>query len=471
MIKREKLATVILGAGKGKRMKSKKAKVLHLLAGRPIIEYTLDLAKSLQTDKIVLVVGYQGDSAKALFADKKIDIVEQKEQLGTAHAVMQAKDVLKDFRGNILVLSGDVPLLKKKTIARLLKKHDKSKAVVTVLTARVPDPFGYGRVIRKKDSSIEKIVEEGDATKREKSINEINSGVYCFKKDFLFNTLKAIKRENVQKEFYLTDIIEIARKSGLPVNALLADDFNEIMGINTRVELANIEQMMRKNILSKLMLKGVSIIDPSSTFIDSTVNIGKDTIIYPHTQIYGNTKIGEDCIILSHSVIINSSIGHSVEIKGFVFITESIIGNNAKIGPFSHFRPETVLKEGVKIGNFVEIKKSVIGMGSKAPHLTYIGDSTIGKKVNIGAGTITCNYDGSDKHQTIINDEVFVGSDTQFIAPIKVGKGAVIAAGTTVTKDVPPYSLTLSRAEQINKENWVLQKIKKEKSGKEKKEK
>jgi len=471
MMKKKKLAIVILGAGKGERMKSKKAKVLHLLAGRPMIEYTVDLAESLHSDKIVLVVGYQGDRVKLLLADKKIDIVEQKEQLGTAHAIIQSKGVLKNFKGNILVLSGDVPLLKKETLIRLLKEHDKLGSVVTVLTARIPEPYGYGRVLRKKDSSIEKIVEEGDATKKERRINEINSGIYCFKKDFLFNTLQTIKRDNVQKEFYLTDIIEIARKRNLPVHTLLADDSNEIMGINTRVDLANIEQTMRKNILSKLMLNGVTIIDPSSTFIDSTVNIGKDTIIYPHTQIYGNTKIGEDCVIMSHSVIINSSIAHSVEIKGFVFITESTIGNNAKIGPFTHFRPETILKERVKIGNFVEIKKSVVGMGSKAPHLTYIGDSTIGKKVNIGAGTITCNYDGREKHQTIINDGVFVGSDTQFVAPIKVGKGAYIAAGTTVTKDVPPYSLTLSRADQINKENWVLQKIKEEKGKKDKKEK
>lgn len=469
MINKDKLAVIILGAGKGKRMKSKKAKVLHLVAGRPMIDYTVNLAASLGSKKIVLVVGHQGDEVRALLSGRRIETVEQKQQLGTAHAVLQAENILKSSRHtDILILSGDVPLLKKETLKRLLREHKRAQAAATILTVEAPDPYGYGRVVRRRDSSIERIVEERDASRKEKGIKEINSGIYCFKKDFLFKALKQVRRKNVQKEFYLTDVIGMARKKGLPVHALLADDFTEVMGINTRIELANSERIMRDEVLSKLMLKGVTIMDPSSTFIDSTVSIGRDTVIYPHTQIYGNTRIGEDCVIMSHSVIRDTRIGHSVEIKGFVFITDSLIGDNAKIGPFSHFRPETVLKEGVKIGNFVEVKKSVVGIGSKAPHLTYIGDSIIGKKVNIGAGTITCNYDGKAKHQTIIGDGVFVGSDTQFVAPIKVGKGALIGAGTTVTQDIPPYSLTLSRAPQVNKENWVLDNIRKEKKKKRK---
>jgi bifunctional UDP-N-acetylglucosamine pyrophosphorylase/glucosamine-1-phosphate N-acetyltransferase len=362
-----------------------------------------------------------------------------------------------------------VPLLKAGTVKKMLREHERSQAVITLLTAVVPEPYGLGRIIRKDDFSVERIVEERDAARKEKMINEVNSGIYCFQKDFLFKALKETRRNNAQKEFYLTDVIGIARKKGLRVHAVTADDYTETLGINTRIEMAEIEWALRSETLEKLMLKGVTIIDPQSTVIDSQVSIGRDTVIYPNTEIYGNTRIGEDCTIRSHSVIRNTRIGRSAEIKGFVFITDSVIGDHAVIGPFSHFRPETVLRENVKIGNFVEVKKSVIGAGSKAPHLTYIGDSTVGKKVNIGAGTITCNYDGKAKHRTIIKDEVFVGSDTQFVAPVKVGKGAMIASGTTVTEDIPPYSLTLSRTPQVNKEGWVLKKREEEKKKKEKK--
>lgn len=469
MNKKGKTAIIIMAAGQGKRMKSKTAKVLHPLAGRPMIEYVVGLAKRMKPDRIVLVVGHQAEEVRALFPEKDVRIAEQKKQMGTAHAVMQAESLLKNFSGNVIVLSGDIPLLRQETLKQLQREHIKTKAAVTLLTAGVPDPSGYGRIVRREDDSVEKIVEERDASPKEKRIDEINSGIYCFQSDFLFKALKSIGRKNAQKEFYLTDTIEAAKKKGLKVHAVFADDHTEVMGINTRVELSDAEWILRAEILEKLMLKGVTIIDPTSTYIDSTVSIGKDTVIYPNTEIYGATKIGEDCTIMSHSLIRDTRIGNSVLIKGFVFIADSIIGNRAQIGPFSHFRPETVLRDEVKIGNFVEVKKSVIGTGSKAPHLTYIGDSTVGKKVNIGAGTITCNYDGRYKHKTVINDGVFIGSDTQIVAPVKIGKGALIAAGTTVTEDIPPYALTLSRAPQVNKEEWVLRRMEEEKKKKEKK--
>ena len=469
MNKKGKTAIVIMAAGQGKRMKSKRAKVLHPLAGMPMIEYVVGLAKKMKPDRIVLVVGHQAEEVSALFPGRDIRIAEQKKQMGTAHAVMQAESLLKGFSGNVIVLSGDIPLLRQETLKQLQREHIKTKAAVTLLTAGVPNPSGYGRIVRREDDSVEKIVEERDASPREKRIDEINSGIYCFQSDFLFRSLKSIGRKNTQKEFYLTDTIEAAKKKGLPVHAVFMDDHTEVMGINTRVELSDAEWILRAEILEKLMLKGVTIIDPASTYIDSTVSIGRDTVIYPNTEIYGATKIGKDCTIMSHSVIQDSKVGNSVLIKGFVFIADSIIGNRAQIGPFSHFRPQTVLGDEVKVGNFVEVKKSVIGTGSKAPHLTYIGDSTVGKKVNIGAGTITCNYDGRHKHKTVINDGVFIGSDTQIVAPVKIGKGALIAAGTTVTEDIPPYALTLSRVPQVNKEEWVLRRMEEEKKKEEKK--
>jgi bifunctional UDP-N-acetylglucosamine pyrophosphorylase/glucosamine-1-phosphate N-acetyltransferase len=449
------IATIILAAGKGTRMKSDLVKVLHPLLGIPMIAYPIDLSlNGLQAEKTIVVVGYQADEIREKFKDPRILFALQKEQLGTGHALLQALPLLQNFTGTVLILCGDVPLVKKETLFSFIDAFEKSESTLSVMTVAVEDPFGYGRILRDPEDWLEKIVEEKDAQEEEKAVREINTGIYCVKAPFLAEGLKRIGRENAQGEYYLTDLVEIADKRGLRCSAYQVADPIEVMGINTRIDLAVAHEALQQEKMRTLMLSGVTVIDPRTTYLDQMVEVGRDTVLYPNSLLQGKTKIGERCTIESNVKILDSSIGNEVTIRANTVITESKIEDHAIIGPFAHLRPLVEVKAKAKIGNFVEVKKSVIGQGSKANHLTYIGDSLVGEGVNIGAGTITCNYDGFEKHQTIIGDRVFVGSNVELVAPVKIGKNASIGAGTTITKDVPDGALAISRVKQKNIRGW-----------------
>jgi bifunctional UDP-N-acetylglucosamine pyrophosphorylase/glucosamine-1-phosphate N-acetyltransferase len=451
----EGIATLILAAGRGTRMKSDMVKVLHPILGLPMLSYPIDLSlNEIKAEKTIVVVGSQADQIKERFKNPQIQFVLQEEQLGTGHAALQAMPFLKTFGGAVLILCGDVPLVKATTLRSLIGTFGKSQSILSVLTTLVEDPFGYGRIIRSAEGWLEKIVEEKDASEKERSIREINTGIYCVKASFLTRGLTEIGKENAQGEYYLTDLVEIARKSGLRCSAHLVTDPVEVMGINTRVDLAMANEVLRQEKLKELMLSGVTMVDPKTTYVDRTVEVGRDTIVYPNCHLQGKTKIGERCIIEPNAKVSDSIIGNEVTIRSNSVITESKIEEGAIIGPFAHLRPSSEIKKKAKIGNFVEVKKSVIGKGSKANHLSYIGDSFLGEGVNIGAGTIFCNYDGFEKHQTVIGDRVFVGSNVELVAPVKVGNGSLIGAGTTVTKDVPEGALAISRTKQKNIKGW-----------------
>jgi bifunctional UDP-N-acetylglucosamine pyrophosphorylase/glucosamine-1-phosphate N-acetyltransferase len=451
----ESVATIILAAGKGTRMKSDLVKVLHPLLGLPMLSYPVELSlKGIKAEKTVVVVGHQADRIQEMFKDSKVEFAVQKEQLGTGHAVLQAVPFLRSFKGTVLILCGDVPLVKMETLRSFIDTYGENDSTLSVLTALVENPFGYGRVIRDPEGWLEKIVEEKDASEEERMIREINTGIFCVRAPFLIGGLREIGKENAQSEYYLTDLVEIAKNKSLRCSAHIAADPVEVMGINTRVDLAVANGVLQQEKLRNLMLSGVTIVDPKTTYVDRTVEVGKDTILYPSCHLQGKTKIGERCVIEPNSKISDSVIGNDVTIRPNSVITESSIEEGAIIGPFAHLRPLSEIKKKAKIGNFVEVKKSVIGKGSKANHLAYIGDSLLGEGVNIGAGTIFCNYDGFEKHQTIIGDRVFVGSNVELVAPVKVGSGSSIGAGTTVTKDVPEGALAISRVKQKNIKGW-----------------
>jgi len=449
-------AVIIMAAGEGKRMKSDLPKVLHNLAGKPILNYVVDTVNQLSVKRKILVVGFGGKELKALIGNE-IEYAEQAEQLGTAHAVLQTKKLLGDFTGKVLVLSGDVPFLTVNTLTELLKFHQRNNFNCTLITAALKNPYGYGRIIRNQKKEITGIIEEVDLTEDEKRINEVNSGIYCFNKEDLFLALEKIDPNNKQGEYYLTDTIKILFENRANIGTIMIKDCSEILGINSRIDLANASQKIYQRVREHLMLQGVTIIDPNSTFIDEGVKIGQDTIIYPFTIIEKGSKIGKNCHIGPYSHLINSQIGKEVKVWASV-IKESNIEERATIGPFAQLRPGTIIKKEVKIGNFVEVKNTVIGEASKASHLTYLGDAIIGKKVNIGAGTITCNYDGKKKNKTVIEDEVFIGSNNSLVAPVKIGKAAYTGAGSTITEDVPPDSLAVARSKQKNIEGWSKRK-------------
>ena len=451
----EGIATVILAAGKGTRMKSDLVKVLHPLLGLPMLSYTIDLSlNEIKAEKTIVVIGHQADRIKGKFKVPGIHFVLQEEQLGTGHAVLQAVPSLQTFTGTVLILCGDVPLVKGETIRSFINHFWKNGSALSVLTTVVEHPFGYGRILRSPEGWLEKIVEEKDAREEERMIQEINTGIFCVRAQFLIEGLKEIGQENAQGEYYLTDLVEIARKRGLRCTAHKVADPVEVMGINTRVDLAIANEVLRQEKVKELMLSGVTVVDPKTTYVDRTVEVGRDTMLYPNCTLQGNTRIGERCVIEPNSKISDSIIGNEVTIRSNSVVTGSKVEEGASIGPFAHLRPLSEVKTRAKIGNFVEVKKSVIGRGSKANHLTYIGDSLVGEEVNIGAGTITCNYDGFKKHQTIIGDRVFVGSNVELVAPVKVGNDSSIGAGTTVTKDVPEGALAISRVKQKNVKGW-----------------
>lgn len=444
---------VILAAGQGTRMKSKLYKVLHPVCGKPMVQHVIDQVNELTIEQIVTIIGHGAELVKDQLGDA-CEYALQEQQLGTAHAVMQAESFLADKFGTTLVICGDTPLIKAETMAALIKQHEEMNAKATVLTATTESPTGYGRVVRNHEGLVEKIVEHKDATETERKIKEINTGTYCFDNQALFQALKNVSNENVQGEYYLPDVIEILKNQGEAVTAYQTDDFEETLGVNDRVALSQAEGILKRRINEYHMRNGVSIIDPGTTYIDIDVTIGQDTVIYPGTMIKGNSTIGENCTIGPNSEIKDCEIGNETVIRQSV-AHDSKIGSEVNIGPFAHIRPRSDIADEVKIGNFVEIKKAVFGKGSKASHLSYIGDAEVGENVNIGCGSITVNYDGKNKYLTKIEDGVFVGCNSNLVAPVTIGKGAYVAAGSTITEDVPAQSLSIARARQVNKENYV----------------
>jgi bifunctional UDP-N-acetylglucosamine pyrophosphorylase/glucosamine-1-phosphate N-acetyltransferase len=459
-----KKAAVILAAGRGTRMKSTLPKVLHAVAGLPMALYPARLAKALGCDPTVLVVGHEAAAVKSALADEGLHFALQEEQLGTGHALLCAREQLADFTGTLLLLCGDVPLLRGETLERLLAFHQAQAATVTVLTAEMADPHSYGRIVRDGEEVL-RIVEEKDASLKEKAIREINTGIYAFESPFVFEALGRVGRDNAQGEYYLTDVLALARAAGRKVCALVAGDPEETMGINDRVQLARAGLLMRHRINTGLMRAGVTLVDPAATYIEASVRIGEDTVVHPGVHLRGATVIGRDCIIEPGAMLTDSVLADRVHIKAGSVIEGSEIGAGSAIGPMAHLRLGTVLVGENKVGNFVETKKARLGRKSQASHLTYIGDAEVGERVNFGCGTITCNYDGTNKHQTTIGDDVFIGSDVQFIAPVTIGSGSLIGAGSTITQDVPADALALSRCEQKNIEGWAARKRKKQREG------
>src|SRR3954464_8392871 len=451
---------VVLAAGQGTRMKSALPKVLHRIGGRSLIEHVLRTAEALTPVTVTTIVGHCAEVVREHLAWRpNIGFALQEPQLGTAHALQQAEQALAGRTGTVVLLSGDVPLLSAETLKRLVDVHRGAEAAATVVTATVDRPYGYGRIVR-SDGRIARIVEERDASPAERQIKEINSGIYAFDLAPLFDALRGIASQNAQGEFYLTDLIAIYRRRKVPVETLVVDNPQEIRGINSRTELAEVSRIVRQTKNEELMAAGVTLIDPATTYIDADVVVGPDTVIHPGVTLEGQTKVGAACEIHSNVRIIDTEIADRSVIHNFCLIIGSRIAEGASIGPFAHLRPETVVGEGAKIGNFVELKKTTMGPGSKANHLAYLGDATIGARVNVGAGTITCKYDGPNKHATIIEDGAFIGSDSQLIAPVRVGKGAYVGAGSSIVEDVPAGALGIARGKQTNKPGWVEKKKK-----------
>ncbi|MFT9600109.1 bifunctional UDP-N-acetylglucosamine diphosphorylase/glucosamine-1-phosphate N-acetyltransferase GlmU [Mesobacillus sp.] len=444
---------IILAAGQGTRMKSKLYKVLHPVCGKPMVQHVIDQVKSLNINEIVTIVGHGAEKVKDQLGEDS-QYALQAEQLGTAHAVQQAGDMLADKEGVTIVVCGDTPLIKGDTMEALFKHHEETDAKATILTARAEDPTGYGRIVRNAEGFVEKIVEHKDASEQERSINEINTGTYCFDNKMLFDAIQNVSNDNVQGEYYLPDVIEILKNQGEIVSAYVTDSFAETLGVNDRVALAEAERTMKKRINEYHMRNGVSIIDPDNTYIGPDVKVGQDTVIFPGTTLSGSTVIGSECQIGPNTEISNCEIGNNTVIRQSAAF-DSKIGSEVNIGPFAHIRPDSDIHDEVKIGNFVEIKKAVFGKGSKASHLSYIGDAEVGADVNIGCGSITVNYDGKNKFLTKIEDGVFIGCNSNLVAPVTIGKGAYVAAGSTITEDVPGEALALARARQVNKEDYV----------------
>lgn len=441
-------SVVILAAGKGVRMRSQLPKVVHRVAGKAMIEHVNDAARAAALDKVVIVVGHGRGLVEKLFSHGEVDFAVQEDQLGTGHALMQA---MAKVQGDdtIIVLAGDTPLLQPATVRALLNHHQQSQAVVTVISTEIDDPYGYGRIIRNQDGSFRDIVEEKDAREEERQVIEINSGMYAMQVEEVSSVLDKLGTDNQQGEYYVTEALRILNDQGQKIEILQMDVQEDIYGINDRVQLAQAEAILRRRKNVALMENGVTIMDPNSTFIDCNVEISPDTIIHPGSIIEGRTSIGADCQIGPAAHITSSIIGQRVIIE-HSRLKEAEVGDDCTIGPYAYLRPGAVLHAKVKVGDFVEIKKSTLGEGSKAPHLSYIGDSQIGKGVNIGAGTITCNYDGQNKWETILEDGVFIGSNTNLVAPIKVGANSITGAGSTITRDVPADTLAVERAQQKN---------------------
>jgi len=453
------LDVLILAAGLGTRMRSDQAKVLHEVDGRPLISHVCRTAASLAPEKIYVVVGHQGDEVRKAVLNEldesEVTFVEQKAQLGTGDAVNSAREYLADRDSTLLILSGDVPLIRPETLAGLIRQHLSHRgrgAASTILTVKLKDPAGYGRIVRGDGGIFESIVEQKDANDEQREIREINAGIYCFDTKLLFSALEGVKNDNAQGEYYLTDVPTLLRHAGEPVAIYQHGDTQEIEGVNNRLQLSDIERLLRRRTIGRLMLDyGVTFVDPRTAYISEFARIGRDTVIYPNVTIEGETVIGDGCVIRSGTRITNSKIGSGVEILDHCVVTDSEIEGECKVGPFAHLRGHAVMRSGSKVGNFVELKKTDLGSGSKANHLAYLGDATIGEKSNIGAGTITCNYDGVNKHKTQIGSNVKIGSDTMLVAPVSVGDGASTGAGSVVTKDVEAGDLVVGIPARVRK--------------------
>lgn len=451
-----KFSAVVLAAGKGVRMASKMPKVVHRVAGKPMICHIVSAVQEAGINDITVVVGHGRELVQEVLQESNVRFAVQDKQLGTGHALIQAEQNIAPD-STMIVLAGDTPLLRAETLKNLLEFHRQENAAATILSAEINNPYGYGRILRNPDKSFARVVEEKDASEEEKKVKEINSGIYCFEAGEVFTALKNLNTGNAQGEYYLTDVLEILKSDYRKVAVLLHKEDEEIYGVNDRVQLSWAEKVLRRRKNIELMQNGVTIIDSESTFIDKDVVIGRDTIIYPFTMIEGQTEIGEDCAIGPSTRINSSIIGNGVTIETSR-IKEARIDDECSIGPYAYLRPETILKSGVKVGDFVEIKKSLIGEKSKVPHLSYVGDALVGEEVNIGAGTITCNYDGKNKHQTILEDKVFIGSNTNLVAPVTIKRNSMTGAGSTISHDVPENTLAVERAQQKNIINWKKKK-------------
>ncbi|ANE45995.1 bifunctional N-acetylglucosamine-1-phosphate uridyltransferase/glucosamine-1-phosphate acetyltransferase [Paenibacillus swuensis] len=448
-----KVMGLILAAGQGKRMKSKLYKVLHPVCGKPMVGHMADVLEQLKTDRNVVIVGHGAEAVQAYLGDRA-EYTLQAEQLGTGHAVLQAQPLLGQEDGITVVVCGDTPLVQQSTLSKMIELHQERNAAATILTADMAVPQGYGRIIRSADGSVSKIVEQKDCTPEENQVREINTGTYCFDNRKLFAALSKVSNNNAQNEYYLTDVIGILKGEGEGVEAFCTEDPAEAIGVNDRLALAEAERMMRERILRQHMVNGVTLIDPSSTYIDAHVTIGSDTIIYPGSHLRGNTVIGENCLIGPGADITDSALANKVCVK-YAVLTEAEVGEASTIGPYAYLRPGAKLGSHVKIGDFVEIKNATLGDHSKVSHLSYVGDAVVGTNVNIGCGAITVNYDGFNKALTEIEDDAFVGSNVNLIAPVKVGKGAYVVAGSTITHEVPEGDLAIARERQVNKAGYA----------------
>ena len=455
----QSFAVAILAAGMGTRLKSKHPKVLHQIGGRPLLEYVIEAASAVvPAADVYAIIGHEAERVRAAVDFTGVRFVLQQPQRGTGHALMAARVALQNY-DHVLVLSGDVPLIRPETIARLRDFHLSRRAAMTILTAEPPDPTGYGRVVRRvRSDAVLAIVEQKALRPEQRRLREINSGIYAFATRPLFAHIDRLTADNAHREFYLTDMAALLTKAKETVVALKAEDTGEVLGVNTRAELARLDARLRERKCAQLMAAGVTIYRPETCLIDSAVEVGADTVIEPFVQLLGGTRVGKDCCIRSYSVIFGSEIGDNVVVRPGCMIEGSRLAAGAVVGPYSHLRPGSEIGEGAHVGNFVETKKARLGKGSKANHLTYLGDAEIGEGVNVGAGTITCNYDGVQKHKTVIEDGAFIGSDTTLVAPVKVGRGSYIGAGSSITDDVPADSLALARARQIVKEGWAAKK-------------
>jgi bifunctional UDP-N-acetylglucosamine pyrophosphorylase / glucosamine-1-phosphate N-acetyltransferase len=462
-------AIAILAAGKGTRLRSRHPKVLHRIAGKTLLGHVVDAAsKVVPPGNIFAIIGHEAEIVREALQSTGIQFILQREQRGTGHALMESQEALRGFT-HVLVLSGDVPLIHPETIERVRDFHVANQAAMTILTAEPADPTGYGRVFRKHGNAgptdeVDRIVEQKSLRNHEEEQREINSGIYAFAVGPLYAHIDRLTTDNSAREFYLTDMAALLGKSGNRVLALRAEDSNEVLGVNTRMELAELDAKLRAKKTLALMEAGTTIFRPETCDIDADVEIGADTVIEPFVQLIGTTKIGSDCRIRSYSVITNCEIGDKVLVRPGCIMEDSIVRSGAQIGPYSHLRPGSVIGEDAHVGNFVETKKARLGKRSKANHLSYLGDAVIGEGVNIGAGTITCNYDGVNKLATVIEDGVFVGSDSTLVAPVKLGKGAYIGAGSCITEDVPGDALAIARGRQVTKPNWAAEKREKLKS-------
>ena len=459
---RQRFAIAILAAGKGTRLKSQRPKVLHEIAGHPLLAHVVAAASQVVSPgNIFAIIGHEAERVRHALAASGINFVLQREQRGTGHALMEARSALEGFE-HVLVLSGDVPLIQPETIARLRDFHIAHAAAMTILTAEPPDPTGYGRMFRKKvkgkeTDEVERIVEQKALRGKESGQREVNSGIYAFATKPLYSHISGLTTDNAHHEYYLTDMATLLGKAGRKVVALRAPDSSEVLGVNTRLELAELDASLRDKKALELMLSGVTIFRPNTCDIDADVEIGTDTVIEPFVQLIGRTKIGSNCRIRSYSVITNCQLGDDVLVRPGCIMEDSVIHNGAQLGPYSHLRPGSEIGEGAHVGNFVETKKTRLGKGSKANHLTYLGDAEVGEGVNIGAGTITCNYDGVNKNQTTIEDEAFIGSDATLVAPVRIGRGAYVGAASCITEDVPADALAIARGRQVVKEGWAAE--------------